>query len=217
MHIAQRRDREQSHENCAALRVGTEQSSVDEQALVSAVAAADRACFERLYSLYERRVFQYLRTFVRDASTAEELVVDTMLAVWNGARRFSGTSRVSTWIFGIARHKALDAVRRHARSGSHVPLEDAAETEAGGPGPEDWAQQRSLEGVMQQAFGTLSAEHREILHLAFYEDLPYQEIAALLSLPLNTVKTRVYYAKLKLKGQLERHTPSESPQMDPAR
>jgi RNA polymerase sigma-70 factor (ECF subfamily) len=170
-----------------------------------------------LYSLYERRVFQYLRTFVRDASTAEELVVDTMLAVWNGARRFSGTSRVSTWIFGIARHKALDAVRRHARSGSHVPLEDAAETPASGPGPEDWAQQRSLEGVMQQAFATLSAEHREILYLAFYEDLPYQEIAALLSLPLNTVKTRVYYAKLKLKGQLERHTPSEPPLMDPTR
>lgn len=190
---------------------------MDEQALVTAIAAADTACFERLYSIYERRVFQYLRMLVRDASTAEELVVDTMLAVWNGAHRFNATSRVSTWIFGIARHKAIDALRRKRPDGSAVSLEEAAPIPADQPGPEASAQQRSLQATMERAFRGLSAEHREILYLAFYADLPYQEIAGLLSLPLNTVKTRVYYAKSKLKSELERHTPSSDRSvLDPA-
>jgi RNA polymerase sigma-70 factor, ECF subfamily len=183
--------------------------SADEYALLAGVAKGDAACFERLYPLYERRVFQYLMTLVHDAGLAEELVVDTLLAVWNGAARFSKGSRISTWIFGIARHKALDALRhagRERRSGRHVALEEAAEIPPQACGPEELTHQISLKGVVGSAFKDLSAEHREILHLAFFEDLPYEEIASLLSLPVNTVKTRVYYAKQKLKAEIERHT-----------
>ena len=183
---------------------------MDERALIRAVAAADRASFERLYALYERRVFQYVRTFVRDTALAEELVIDTMLAVWHGARKFGDASRVSTWIFGIARHKALDAVRREQRTGRQVALEEAGELVAPSAGPEEQAHRSALRSAMQGAFRELSPDHREILHLAFFEDLPYEEIASLLSLPVNTVKTRVYYAKQKLKTQIERLTLAES-------
>ena len=62
---------------------------------------------------------------------------------------------------------------------------------------------------MQGAFTHLSAEHREILYLVFYEDLPYEDIARLLALPVNTVKTRVYYAKQNLRSHIERHTDME--------
>jgi RNA polymerase sigma-70 factor (ECF subfamily) len=184
--------------------------TTDEHALVAAAAGGDSACFERLYSLYERRVFHYVRGFVRDASVAEEVVIDTMLAVWVGAGRFNQESRVSTWILGIARHKALDAVRRMGRVGPRVSLHEAADLATSAAGPEDLAQQRALVSAMEDAFGQLSSEHREILHLAFFEDLAYGEIASLLSLPVNTVKTRVYYAKQKLKAEMERHTLLES-------
>jgi RNA polymerase sigma-70 factor (ECF subfamily) len=184
--------------------------TTDEHALVAAAAGGDSACFEHLYSLYERRVFHYVRGFVRDASVAEEVVIDTMLAVWVGARRFNQGSRVSTWILGIARHKALDAVRRIGRVGTQVSLHEAAELATSAAGPEELAQQRTLVTAMEDAFGQLSSEHREILHLAFFEDMPYEEIASLLSLPVNTVKTRVYYAKQKLKSEMERHTLLES-------
>jgi len=184
--------------------------STDEHALMSAVAAQDVQCFERLYSLYQRRVFDYVRTMVRDASIAEEIVVDTMLAVWDGARRFNRESRVSTWILGIARHKALDAVRSAARAGRHVSVEEAAEVATGAPGPEDLAQQRALQRAMAEAFGQLTPEHREILYLTFFGELPYEDIASLLGLPVNTVKTRVYYAKQKLKSEMERQTLMEA-------
>jgi len=183
---------------------------VDESALIAAIAAADRGSFERLYALYERRVFQYALTLVRDAATAEEVVIDTLLAVWDGAARFSRSSRVSTWIFGIARHKALDAVRRAGRGGRRVPIEEAAQIAAAEPGPDDLTHQRTLEAALNGVIQGLSPEHREVLHLAFFEDLPYEQIATLLAVPLNTVKTRVYYAKQKLKAEIERLTPMET-------
>ncbi len=185
---------------------------MDENQLLAAVGAGDTACFERLYAAYERRVLQYARTIVRDIGTAEEVVVDTMLAVWDGARRFNRTSRVSTWIFGIARHKALDAVRRSgrgSRAGKHVALQEAAEVASEEPTPESAADKSSVRAALEVAFEGLSPEHREILYLAFFEDLPYEEIANLLSLPLNTVKTRVYYAKENLKTRIERPTAME--------
>lgn len=183
---------------------------MDESALVAAVAVSNRVSFEQLYALYERRVFQYVLTIVRDVATAEEVVIDTMFAVWDGAARFSQSSRVSTWIFGIARHKALDAVRRARRGARRVSIEEAAEVPAAEPGPEDVTHQRTLETTLDGAIRELSPEHREVLHLAFFEDLPYEEIARLLAVPVNTVKTRVYYAKQKLKAGMERLTPMET-------
>mgnify|MGYP003577581907 CR=1 FL=1 len=69
--------------------------------LLAAVAHGDRSAFERLYHSYEKRVYQYVRTLVADGSLAEEIVGDTMLAVWRGAGAFAYTSRVSTWMFGM--------------------------------------------------------------------------------------------------------------------
>ena len=176
---------------------------------MAAVGAGDTASFERLYALYERRVFQYARTFLRDAALAEEVVIDTMSAVWDGARGFRRSSRVSTWIFGIARHKAIDALRRATPHAKSVALEGISELPSRAPEPDDVAQQAAVRTLMEDAFRRLSPEHREVLYFAFYEDLPYEEIARLLAVPIHTVKTRVHYAKQNLKAHLERHTRME--------
>ncbi len=171
--------------------------------LVAATATGARAAFETLYNRYERRVYNYARTFLRQPALAEEVVIDTMMAVWHGARGFKQTSQVSTWILGIARHKALDAVRRAGSRREAEPLDEAKELADSRPGPQDAADHETQAKLMLRAIGELSADHREILRLAFYEDLPYDEIAALLHIPDNTVKTRVFYAKQQLKKQLE--------------
>jgi RNA polymerase sigma-70 factor (ECF subfamily) len=186
--------------------------ALDEQALVEAVADGDTLAFERLFGLYERRVFQYILGFVRDRATAEEVAADTLLAVWHTAGRFEKASRVSTWILGIARHKAIDAVRRSRRAVPSELLEEADDVPSTAPGPMDAAHDRTVEQLTQRAFQHLSAEHREVLYLAYFEDVPYEEIAALLDVPRNTVKTRVYYAKQKLREQLERLTSVEAVQ-----
>jgi RNA polymerase sigma-70 factor (ECF subfamily) len=161
------------------------------------------AAFEILYRRYERRVYRYALTFLKRPALAEEVVIDTMLAVWHGAAGFAGTSRASTWVLGIARHKALDAVRKAASPIQAVELEQAAEIADAAPGPSDTTE-RSVEAqLMRRAIARLSEDHQEILQLAFYEDLPYEEIATLLSIPDNTVKTRVFYAKQQLRRHLE--------------
>jgi RNA polymerase sigma-70 factor, ECF subfamily len=181
-----------------------------ESDLLAAVAAGKQSAFDRLYSLYEQRVFQYVCTLVYNSALAEEIVGDTMMAVWRGAGTFSHTSRVSTWIFGIARHKALDAMRRTGRQQREVDLDGATELPDTEESPLEGIQRKQTASLTQRALAGLSREHQEILRLVFYEELPYEEIAALLSIPTNTVKTRVYYAKQHLKQQLERLGQKES-------
>jgi RNA polymerase sigma-70 factor (ECF subfamily) len=125
-----------------------------------------------------------------------------MLAVWQEAGRFSHTSRISTWIFGIARHKALDAMRRNVRRQQDVELDTEADLAHPGINPIDQIQRDQVAVLTKQALARLSHDHREILYLVFYEELPYNDIALLLDIPINTVKTRVFYAKQQLKQHL---------------
>jgi RNA polymerase sigma-70 factor (ECF subfamily) len=172
--------------------------------ILAAVAMGDQSAFERLYHLYEKRVYHYVFTLVNDQTLAEDIVGETMIAIWRGAGTFSGSSRVSTWIFGIARHKSLDALRRTGRQQREVDLDGAIDLPASGDSPFDNVERKQLESLTKRALETLSHEHREVLRLVFYDEMPYDEIAVLLSIPTNTVKTRVFYAKQQLKRQLER-------------
>jgi RNA polymerase sigma-70 factor, ECF subfamily len=173
--------------------------------LMKACSPNNDEAFAVLYQRYERRIFQYLMTMMNDGALAEETLVEVMLAIWKGLHTFQGQSKVSTWILGIARHKAVDALRKLTslqRSG--MPLEDIIESAVSDENPMEDSQQKRLAAITNRALTTLTVEHREILHMAFYEGLSYPEIAALLGIPLNTVKTRVYYAKQQLKKCLQR-------------
>lgn len=171
--------------------------------LLAAIAAGAPAPFTLLYDRYERRVYNYVRTFLRQPALAEEVVVDTMMAVWRSAPGFTQASRVSTWIFGIARHKALDAVRKAGRQSNAISLDDTAEPADAAESPADATERDVKARLTLRAIAQLSVDHQEVLRLAFYEELPYEEIAVLLSIPDNTVKTRVFYAKQQLRRCLE--------------
>jgi RNA polymerase sigma-70 factor (ECF subfamily) len=165
-------------------------------------ANGDRAAFERLFRAYEHRLYRYLLGLVRDPQTAEELTGDTMLDVWKGASRFRGQSKVSTWIFGIAHHKAIDALRR--RTPEHIELRELAGVEDASPGPEAVALADSFRRGLTDALGELTPEHRAVLELTFTNGCSQAEIAAIVGCPVNTVKTRVFYAKQQLRRIFER-------------
>jgi RNA polymerase sigma-70 factor, ECF subfamily len=173
-------------------------------AALLAAASTDLQAFEALYRRYEKRVYNYVYLLARNATLAEEVVADTMLAVWRGARGFAGSSRVSTWILGIARHKAIDAVRRAAREDNVAPLEEGRDVIDPQPSPAAQASRAEEAAQLKRVIGGLSPEHQEILRLVFYEELPYEDIAQLVGIPVNTVKTRVFYAKQQLKLRLEK-------------
>src|ERR1700709_2205716 len=90
----------------------------EELSLLRRVADADKKAFETLYHLYYRRLFAYLFKLTRRGDLVEEVLNDVMFAIWTGAARFDGRSRPSTWIFGIAYHKALKALARQATTGT---------------------------------------------------------------------------------------------------
>ncbi|MDR4494783.1 MAG: RNA polymerase sigma factor [Nitrospirales bacterium] len=172
--------------------------------LLKACIPDNEDAFAVLYQRYEKRVFQYLMTVVNDAALAEEILVEVMLAIWKGLKTFQGQSKVSTWIFGIAHHKAVDGIRKAtSQQRGGTPLDDILESVESGHNPLQDAHRHRTAELTNQAIATLSIDHREILHMAFFEELSYPEIAELLHIPVNTVKTRVYYAKQQLKKSLQ--------------
>jgi RNA polymerase sigma-70 factor (ECF subfamily) len=156
--------------------------------LLSASAAGDRHAFQLLYERFECRVYRYVRTFVRSETLAEDVVIDTMTAVWRGASGFAQSSRASIWIFRIVRHKALDAIRKIAHE--TVPLDAAEDVEDASENAAQTVDRGSSAREMLRALALLSDDHREVLRLAFYEELPYDEIAAPLAIPTNGEDTR---------------------------
>jgi RNA polymerase sigma-70 factor (ECF subfamily) len=175
---------------------------MNDRALIAQIATGDKGAFESFYRRYEQRLWGYLMSIVREQALAEELVVDVMLAVWQGAGRFRGASKVSTWVLGIARNKALNVFRRQPPPVD--PLEDA-ETglEAENTDPLARMQEKEKAQHVRQALETLSLEHREVLELTFFQGFSYQEIGELVGCPVNTVKTRAYYARRQLKQALD--------------
>jgi RNA polymerase sigma-70 factor (ECF subfamily) len=180
----------------------TTEDDAEDRALLARVGEGDRRAFDVLYTRHERRVYRYLLTLIPDPHAAEDVLVDVMTIVWRDAAKFAGGSRATTWILGIARHKALDLRRSKARSARDSALEDVEEPVSEAEGPQEFTH-RTLEAAeVKRALAQLSPEHREVLQLAFFEELGYEEIASLLGIPENTVKTRVYYAKRQLKAHL---------------
>lgn len=169
------------------------------------------AAFETMYRRFEAKVYHYILSSIQDDAVARELLAEVMVAVWKGARTFKGESQVSTWIFGIARHKVLDALRKRTRhQSSMVALDQAMALADPNDNPEHRAEQQDEADTVKAAMETLSQEHREVLYFAFYEELPYQDIATLIGAPVNTVKTRVFYAKQQLKRALEKRSKQEN-------
>jgi RNA polymerase sigma-70 factor (ECF subfamily) len=181
-----------------------------DERLLAEVARGDRRSFERLYAEFAPRVFRFAFRLSRDQTKAEEVTNDVMLEVWKCAASYQRRSSVSTWIFGIARHRTLNALRGrtlYIRGGDEIEdvRDDAPSLEATTDGGR-------LGERLQAALDRLSSEHREVIELTFVEGLSYREIAAIAHCPENTVKTRIFHAKKKLAPLLRRLLADGEPQ-----
>ena len=168
-------------------------ATAPETRLLARVAQGDHAAFRELYASMSRSVYFYLYRILRDESLAEDVQVEVFTQVWKGAARFRGRSKVKTWIFGIARNLAMNELRK---SRHHANIDDYQHiADDGQPNPEDADRRRFL----LKAMDMVSDKHREILDYVFYQQMNYQEIADILDISVNTVKTRVFYAKSALR------------------
>jgi len=171
-------------------------SDDDDFTLIRRVAANDRQAFEILYYRYGRRLYGYLSKFLRQPETVEEVLDDVMFVVWQKAGRFDYTSRLSTWIFGIAYHKMLKALARAPKAPAD-PGSAAPECSDQGD-PEGIIERQELRQTLAGALQALSPEQRAVVELTFYHEYSYQEIAAMTKCPVNTVKTRMFHARRRL-------------------
>lgn len=168
--------------------------------LLEQVAAGSQQALETLYRRHETRLYRYLLGVLgRNESRASEVTCETFFEVWKEAGTFRGDSAVTTWIFSIARHRALSLLRRPERGGNEEALEQIV---ADVPDPLQTLSSEESAAAVRRALETLSPEHREVLELACYNDFSYPDIAKIVGCPVNTVKTRAYYARQQLKRAL---------------
>lgn len=173
------------------------QPFVDEEIeLLRKISRGDEEAFRQLYDQTHQKVYFYLYRLVHGRQIAEDILVETFMEVWRCAKAFKGRSRVTTWIFGIARNLAMNELGKQKK---HEDISDCSYLSNGiVPDAEPMDRQRLLKEAMLK----LSIKHQEILDLVFFHDLAYPEISQLLDIPVSTVKTRVFYAKEMLKQVL---------------
>ncbi|TMG97110.1 MAG: sigma-70 family RNA polymerase sigma factor [Betaproteobacteria bacterium] len=172
--------------------------------LLGRIERADEAAFRELYRAFSRRLYAYVLRQLGDPAQAEEIVADSLYEVWKAPARFRGDAQFSTWLIGIARNKVLMAFRSRKPDSKHEDLDDVAETLAAEDGSafDMLANAQRREGV-RHCMDKLSDDHRECVHLVFYEGMSLAEVAQVQACPEGTVKTRLFHARQKLKNCLQ--------------
>ena len=170
---------------------------------IARIAAGDQDAFECIWNTYRNRVYSYLYPRLRDKDAVEEVTLDVFLAIWRNAASFRGESRPSSWIFGIAFHRCLAWQKRDR--GFMASMDSALPVDPG-QGPEKRLIGRDL---CRSALEKLSENHRTVIELAFVHGFSCKEIAGIMGCPTNTVKTRMHYAKEKLRAHLSKNPPQK--------
>lgn len=190
--------------------------------VVARLVAGDEAALGELYDRYADAIFRVAFRLLGDRGQAEDVLQETILALWNRAELFNpSVASLAAWLLTIARHRAIDRLRARGRRPPALPLSavlDAAPSDdqservlaagelvAGGTAPldpEGAVDARWLRGAVRQALSTMPELERRAIELAYYEELSQTEIAARLGWPLGTVKTRTRRALARLRTTL---------------
>lgn len=173
-----------------------------EELMLAVSSRRDVDAFEVIFKHFAPRVKAYMAKLSADTQTAEELMQETMIAVWNKADQFDvAKGALSTWIFTIARNLRIDAVRR-ARRPEFDPTDPAFVPDAEQPADLRIAERQSA-SQLRAAMADLPKEQSTLLELAYFEESTHSAIAKKLNLPLGTVKSRLRLAFNKLRAALD--------------
>jgi len=170
--------------------------------LLKEIAKGDQEAFKELYISYQPRLIKFCsRILKNDVALAADITDEALIAVWKSAGTFSGNSQPSTWIHSIARFRLI----AYLRKSKEVLLNDdsaALSLVDESPLPEDEIASSETSAEIVEGLGKLSDKHREVIELVYFKELSVKEVAGVLNISENTVKTRMFYARNKLKGIL---------------
>lgn len=171
-----------------------------DELLLERIAAADKPAMRELFTRHQVRVYRFVMLIVKDRCLAEEVVNSVFLDVWRHAGRFAARSTASTWILAIARHKAISAVR--PRPDAMIDYEAAENVADPSDDPEIVVHKKIAGRLLRRCLEALSVDHREIIDLVYYHNKSVNEVAEIVGIPANTVKTRMFYARRRLAALL---------------
>ena len=168
----------------------------DDGELLARVASGNLQAFERLYRVYQPRLTRFLTTLLKRPQLIEEVLDDTMMVVWQTSANFRGSSKPSTWIFAIAYRKAHKA---KARWPDPVEEPENDTRPSDDPAPDEELHQQRLRAALMKAMDQLTPDHRAVVDLTYFHGMGYREIAEIVDCPVDTVKTRMFHARRRLK------------------
>lgn len=163
----------------------------------------DRDALTEIYARYRNTVGSFIRRRVFEPKLVDEIYNDVMFAVWQKAETYRADAKVSSWIYGIAYRVCLTHVRKeqkHTKDSSSVDFDTL---------PEKVEQENSVHedrlDLVKRTMVRLKDHHRNVIELAYFDGHSLEEISQILELPLNTVKTRLFHARQKLKTMVASH------------
>ena len=171
-------------------------SGADEAVLMQRIIARDEAAFGVLYHQYYKRLHRFINRMTSNTGATEEAINDTLYVVWDKAETFRAETKLSTWIFGIAYNKALKVLEKN-RKGQFIFGQDVDDYEV-----EDQAmpiEQMEVGRWLSAGLAQLSPVHRTTVELSYHFGMSYNEIADIMDCSANTAKTRMFYARKKLR------------------
>jgi RNA polymerase sigma factor (sigma-70 family) len=173
-----------------------------DEALMKQYAHGDVAAFDILYRRHEMRVWRYLERHTGNRATADELMQEVWFAVARDAARYVPSARFTTWLFTIAHHRMIDAIRVRRQESSLDPDALSADPRSGPLAAAiSMDQAKALLGAVSQ----LPEEQRDAFLLQMEGDLGIEEIAAITASSFETTKSRLRYARTKLRELLKEH------------
>lgn len=172
-----------------------------DQALLQRIADGDEDALLALFATYGRSMYAYALRLMRDPASAEEVVQQSLVAMWQGVGQFRGKGRVISWLLGIVHHKAMDLLRKR----EDVSLDELQVTlNTGEEAPARQVEARDNQTLIRSGLDQLPLEQRSALELIFFHNLSMEEAGRVLDCPAGTVKSRLFSAKNSLKGILTR-------------
>lgn len=177
-----------------------DRARVDAQ-LVTRLGEGDAEALRVLYDRYGRLVYAFAHRFTNDPTLSEEATQDTFVTLWRKAATFDPTrAKLSTWLFVVARNRAIELGRQKAR---RPELRDELEPAGSAPDPSDLVGEADQSQRLAEAMAALPDEQVEVLRLSFFDGLSHSEIAELIGMPLGTVKGRMRLALERMRGLVD--------------
>lgn len=172
--------------------------SLSDHELLVAISARDQSAMEELFDRHQDKVYRFICRSFKDEGLAEDVTAETFCEVWRAAAAtFKGQARVSTWLLAIARNLAISTLRR--KSEQALDESAALNLEDGADNPEVAAAKKQRNAIVAHCLKSLSAPHRELIEFFYFQDKSIAEVAELMGIPVNTVKTRMFHVRRRLK------------------